>query len=91
MNGATPASTVEARLVNPKGETTVPTKLSNIADGKVAANSKDAVNGGQLNTVKSDLATALGGGAKSRKWYFHRPYIQQSQKMMAQVQKQLRM
>ena len=64
MNGAKPATNVEARLVNPKGETTVPTTLSNIADGKVAADSKEAVNGGQLNTVKSDLATALGGGAK---------------------------
>ena len=73
LNGATPASTVEARLVNPKGETTVPTKLSNIADGKVAANSKDAVNGGQLNTVKSDLATALGGGAKVENGVFTGP------------------
>ena len=73
LNGATPASTVEARLVNPKGETTVPTKLSNIADGKVAANSKDAVNGGQLNTVKSDLATALGGDAKVENGVFTGP------------------
>ena len=73
LNGATPASTVEARLVNPKGETTVPTKLSNIADGKIAANSKDAVNGGQLNTVKSDLATALGGGAKVENGTFTGP------------------
>ena len=73
LNGATPASTVEARLVNPKGETTVPTKLSNIADGKVAEGSKDAVNGGQLNTVKSDLATALGGGAKVENGAFTGP------------------
>ena len=73
LNGAKPASTVEARLVNPKGETTVPTKLSNIADGKVAAGSKDAVNGGQLNTVKSDLATALGGGAKVENGAFTGP------------------
>ena len=73
LNGATPATTVEARLVNPKGETTVPTKLSNIADGKVAAGSKDAVNGGQLNTVKSDLATALGGGAKVENGVFTGP------------------
>ena len=73
LNGATPASTVEARLVNPKGETTVPTKLSNIADGKVAAGSKDAVNGGQLNTVKSDLATSLGGGAKVENGVFTGP------------------
>ena len=61
LNGATPASTVEARLVNPKGETTVPTKLSNIADGKVAANSKDAVNGGQLHTAKSEIGAIIGG------------------------------
>ena len=73
LNGAKPATTVEARLVNPKGETTVPTKLSNIADGKVAAGSKDAVNGGQLNTVKSDLATALGGGAKVENGVFTGP------------------
>ena len=73
MNGAKPATTVEARLVNPKGETTVPTKLSNIADGKVAADSKEAVNGGQLNTVKSDLATALGGGAKVENGVFTGP------------------
>ena len=57
-------TTPQARVVNPNGETTAPTTLSNIADGKVAANSKDAVNGGQLHTVKSDLATALGGDSK---------------------------
>ena len=73
LNGAKPATTVEARLVNPNGETTAPTKLSNIADGKVAANSKDAVNGGQLNTVKSDLATALGGDAKVENGTFTGP------------------
>ena len=65
LNGATKATTVEARVVNPDGTTTGgTTKLSNIADGKVAANSKDAVNGGQLHTVKSDLATVLGGDSK---------------------------
>ncbi|WP_127135583.1 YadA-like family protein [Veillonella sp. 3913] len=73
LNNANPATTVEARVVNPNGETTAPTKLSNIADGKVAANSKDAVNGGQLNTVKSDLATALGGGAKVENGVFTGP------------------
>ena len=54
----------QARVVNGNGDTKAPTTLSNIADGKVAANSKEAVNGGQLHTVKSDLATALGGGSK---------------------------
>ena len=73
LNGAKPATTVEARLVNPNGETTAPTKLSNIADGKVAAGSKEAVNGGQLNTVKTELATALGGGAKVENGTFTGP------------------
>ena len=74
LNGAKPATTVEARVVNPDGTTTGgTTKLSNIADGKVAANSKEAVNGGQLNTVKSDLATALGGDAKVENGVFTGP------------------
>ena len=65
--------TPQARVVNPNGETTAPTTLSNIADGKVAADSKEAVNGGQLNTVKTDLATALGGGAKVENGTFTGP------------------
>ena len=74
LNGATKATTVEARVVNPDGTTTGgTTKLSNIADGKVAAGSKDAVNGGQLNTVKTDLANALGGGAKVENGTFTGP------------------
>ena len=74
-NGKAPeeVKTPQARLVNPNGETTAPTTLSNIADGKVAADSKEAVNGGQLNTVKSDLATALGGGAKVENGVFTGP------------------
>ena len=47
--------------MNGNGETTVPTTLSNIADGKVAANSKDAVNGGQLYTAKSEIGAIIGG------------------------------
>ena len=66
-------TTPQARVVNPNGETTAPTTLSNIADGKVAADSKEAVNGGQLNTVKTDLATALGGGAKVENGTFTGP------------------
>ena len=74
-NGKAPeeVKTPQARVVNPNGETTAPTTLSNIADGKVAADSKEAVNGGQLNTVKSDLATALGGGAKVENGVFTGP------------------
>ena len=74
-NGKAPeeVKTPQARVVNPNGKTTVPTTLSNVADGKVAADSKDAVNGGQLHTVKSDLATALGGGAKVENGVFTGP------------------
>ena len=74
-NGKKPeeVTTLQARVVNPNGETTAPTTLSNIADGKVAADSKEAVNGGQLNTVKTDLATALGGGAKVENGTFTGP------------------
>ena len=49
-------------MVNPDGTTTGgTTKLSNIADGKVAAGSKDAVNGGQLYTAKSEIGAIIGG------------------------------
>ena len=62
LNGAKKATTVEARVVNPDGTTTGgTTKLSNIADGKVATGSKDAVNGGQLHTAKSEIGDIIGG------------------------------
>lgn len=38
--------------------------LTNVADGDVAAGSKDAVNGGQLHTVSTSVASAIGGGAQ---------------------------
>ena len=68
LNNAQPATTVQARLVNPDGSATTAegaagTKLSNIANGTIADKSKDAVNGGQLHTAKQELATALGGNA----------------------------
>ena len=34
-------------------------KITNVDDGEIAANSKDAVNGGQLHKVKTDLDTAV--------------------------------
>ncbi|WP_314886295.1 YadA-like family protein [Aggregatibacter segnis] len=34
-------------------------KITNVADGEIAANSKDAVNGSQLHKVKTDLETAV--------------------------------
>ena len=54
----TPVANPQARIVNGSGETTTPTTLSNIKDGKIADGSHDAVNGGQLNTVKNDLTKA---------------------------------
>jgi hypothetical protein len=38
-------------------------KLTGVADGTVAADSKDAVNGGQLHAVSTSVAQALGGGS----------------------------
>jgi autotransporter adhesin len=38
-----------------------PVKLANVADGNVAADSKDAVNGGQLNTLGTGIGNVLGG------------------------------
>jgi len=39
-------------------------KVTNVADGTVAAGSKDAVNGGQLHNTANSVASALGGGSK---------------------------
>ena len=57
--GATAVTNPVASLVNPDGTTTgATTKLTNIANGTVAANSKDAVNGGQLFDVKTTAEAA---------------------------------
>ena len=57
--GATAVTNPVASLVNPDGTTTgATTKLTNVADGTVAANSKDAVNGGQLFDVKTTAESA---------------------------------
>ena len=51
-------SDIHVSLLDASGSTTTPTKLSNVADGTVAANSKDAVNGGQLFDVKTKADAA---------------------------------
>ena len=57
--GATAVTNPVASLVNPDGTTTgATTKLTNIANGTVAANSKEAVNGGQLFDVKTTAEAA---------------------------------
>ena len=49
----------ELRIVSPDG-TTTPAKLSNIENGTVAENSKDAVNGGQLFAANKNVADIIG-------------------------------
>ena len=51
-------SDIHVSLLSASGSTTTPTKLSNVADGTVAANSKEAVNGGQLFDVKTTADAA---------------------------------
>ena len=42
---------IKATLVNPDGTTDKPTTVLRVADGSIAADSKDAINGGQLNNL----------------------------------------
>ena len=59
VGASTVANTdIHVSLLAASGSTTTPTKLSNVADGTVAANSKDAVNGGQLFDVKTTAEAA---------------------------------
>lgn len=39
------------------------TKLTNVTDGQIHSNSKDAINGSQLNTTNQAMTEYLGGGA----------------------------
>lgn len=57
-NGGTPTQSLT--LI---GAATGPVILHNVAAGSSAAASTDAVNGGQLNTLASSVATSLGGGS----------------------------
>ena len=52
---------VIASLQNAAGSTTDPFKLANVAEGKVAAGSKEAVNGSQLYNAAAKAAEVLGG------------------------------
>ncbi|WP_322063490.1 hypothetical protein, partial [Paraburkholderia sp. J63] len=45
------------------GSVGTPVALHNVAAGAVSAGSTDAVNGGQLYSVASSTASALGGGS----------------------------
>ena len=46
--------------LNPGGSGTI---LTNVKDGVIASNSKDAINGSQINKITSSVADHLGGGA----------------------------
>ena len=53
---------LQVNAVNPL-DPTKGVKMSNLVDGKIAANSKDAVTGNQVYNTTNSIATALGGGA----------------------------
>ena len=53
---------LQASVMNPDGKGG-PTTLSNLKDGKIAKNSKDAMTGNQLYAAKAEVAKYLGGGA----------------------------
>ncbi|MBR8721794.1 hypothetical protein IX325_000095 [Fusobacterium necrophorum subsp. funduliforme] len=74
-DGATAVETKDIRLslVNSEGETTKPTVLANVEDGKIAENSKDAVNGGQIHKNNEEIASIFGGGAKFENGAFVKP------------------
>ena len=56
------ADKLQVNAMNPL-DPTKGVKMSNLADGKIAANSKDAVTGNQVYNTTNSIATALGGGA----------------------------
>ena len=53
---------LQVNAVNPL-DPTKGVKMSNLVDGNIAANSKDAVTGNQVYNTTNSIATALGGGA----------------------------
>ena len=55
------SNSIITSLQNADGSTTDPTKLTNVADGNIAANSKDAVNGGQIKNIADSIQTSIGG------------------------------
>jgi autotransporter adhesin len=59
----TPNGGVPSQDLTLVGAALGPVGLHNVAPGSVASTSTDAVNGGQLNTGLSSVATTLGGGA----------------------------
>ena len=52
---------IKATLVNPDGTTDKPTTVLRVADGSIAKDSKDAINGGQLNNLGYMLGLEVNG------------------------------
>ena len=58
-----PDDNVQMSLVPPVGKSENGMQLTNIKDGDIAENSKDAVNGNQIYKANKSIADAIGGGA----------------------------
>ncbi|WP_317992715.1 Vomp family autotransporter [Bartonella gliris] len=56
-----------------KGEDAAPVALHNVANGEIAKDSHDAVNGSQINKIAEDVAQFLGGGATFSEGIFQKP------------------
>uniref|UniRef100_UPI001ABA5610 Vomp family autotransporter n=1 Tax=Bartonella vinsonii TaxID=33047 RepID=UPI001ABA5610 len=56
-----------------KGQGSSPVGLHNVADGKIAKDSRDAITGGQVNKIGEDVAKFLGGNAKFSDGAFTEP------------------
>ncbi|UTO28536.1 Vomp family autotransporter [Bartonella harrusi] len=62
-----------------KGKGSAPVGLHNVADGQIAKDSHDAITGGQINTIGSDVAKFLGGDAAFKDGAFTEPTYNLSQ------------
>ncbi|WP_374112223.1 hypothetical protein [Bartonella harrusi] len=62
-----------------KGKGSAPVGLHNVADGQIAKDSHDAITGGQINTIGSDVAKFLGGNAAFKDGAFTEPTYNLSQ------------
>ncbi len=56
------SSTINYASITFGGKDQTPTALHNIANGNIAKDSRDAITGGQINTIGEDIAKFLGGG-----------------------------
>ncbi|WP_019220757.1 Vomp family autotransporter [Bartonella senegalensis] len=55
------------------GDKDAPVLITNVSDGNIKSGSKDAVNGGQINTISEDIARFFGGGTEFNNGTFSNP------------------